>query len=88
MLSVLVVMAGRDTADPAAGDVRADDGVPPAGLLLIGGQVAHLPTGRPGPAGDPAQPAGPVPGAAEQVRDLRDVLVRLAEYQAGDRTVI
>ena len=38
-VDVLGVVAAGDAADPGAGDVRADDGVPPAGLLLVGGQV-------------------------------------------------
>ena len=66
-----------DAADPGIGDVRAGDRVPPACLLLVGGQVRHLPAGRPDPADDPPQAAGPVPGAAHQVRDLRDILVLL-----------
>ena len=69
---------------PAVGDVRAGDGVPPAGLLLVVRQVAHLAAGRLHPARDPAQPARPVPGAAHQVRDLRDVLVLLRAAVLGD----
>jgi len=73
-VNVLGVMAARDAADPTIGDVRAGDGVPPAGLLIVGGQVRHLPARRLHPPDDPPQPTGPVPGAAHQVRDLRDVL--------------
>src|SRR2546429_3999739 len=45
-VDVLRVVAARDVPDAAVRDVRADDRVPPAGLLLISGQVLHLPAGR------------------------------------------
>src|SRR6202035_5762185 len=69
-VDVLRVVAARDAADPGIGDVRAGDGVLPAGLLLVVRQVPQVPAGRPDPAGDPPQPFGPVPGPAQQVRDL------------------
>jgi hypothetical protein len=61
------------------GDVRADDGVPPAGGALGGGQVSGLTARRPRAAPDPSQPGGPAPGPAEQVGDLGNVLVFLRE---------
>jgi hypothetical protein len=60
-VDVLGVVAARPAADPAVRDVGAGDGVPPAGLLLIGGEVAHLAAGGLHSPGDPAQPAGPFP---------------------------
>src|SRR5215470_7625120 len=71
-VDVLRVVAARDAVYPAVRDVGAGDGVPPAGLPLVGGEVVHLAAGRPDPADDPAQPLRPVPGAAHQVRDLCD----------------
>ena len=47
-------------------------------------QVLRLPAGRLHPPGDPPQAAGPVPCAAHQVRDLRDVLVLLGGAVMGD----
>jgi hypothetical protein len=76
-VNVLGVMAARDAGDPAVWDVGAGDRVPPAGLLLIGSQVRHLPAGRLCSAGDPAQPAGPLAGPGHQAGDLGDVLVLL-----------
>ena len=70
--------------DPGVRDVRAGDGVLPAGLLLVVRQVPQVAAGRLDPAGDPAQPVGPVPGAGHQVRDLRDVLVLLGPAVLGD----
>ena len=63
--------------DPAVRDVRAGDGVLPAGLLLVVRQVPQVPAGRLDPPGDPPQAAGPVPGPAHQAGDLGDVLVFL-----------
>ena len=76
-VDVLGMVAARDADDPDAGDVRAGNRVPPPGLLLLVGEVPHLPAGRLDPPGDPPRAAGPVPGPAHQVRDLRDVLVVL-----------
>src|SRR5204863_8264733 len=74
----LGVVAAGHAGDPACGrDVGDDDGVPPAGGALEGGQVPGLAAGGPGAAHDPPQPGGPVPGAAGQVGDLGDVLVGL-----------
>ena len=42
-----------------------------------------MPAGRLHAAGDPAEAAGPVPGAAHQARDLRDVLVLLGAAILG-----
>src|SRR5215813_9310655 len=67
-VDVLGMVAARDAADTGVRDVRADDGVPPPGVLLVGGEVAHLPAGRLDPADDPPQAIRPVPGAAHQVR--------------------
>ena len=65
-VDVLRVVAAGNALDPGIGDVRAGDRVPPAGLLLVGGEVAHLPAGRLDAADDPAQAAGPVlrPGSS------------------------
>src|SRR5271154_4628718 len=71
------VVAARHAGDPGSRDVRAGDGVPPAGLLLVIREIPQVAAGRPDPAGDPPQSVGPVPGAAHQVGDLRDVLVVL-----------
>src|SRR5271170_7165162 len=68
-VDVLGVVAAGDAAYPGTGDVRAGDGVLPAGLLFVAGQVSQVAAGRLDPAGDPAQPVRPVPGAAHQVRD-------------------
>src|SRR6185503_3322867 len=76
-VDVLQVVAAGDALYPGVRDVRAGDGVLPAGLHLVVRQVPHVPTGRLDPAGDPPQAAGPVPGAAHQARDLRDILVVL-----------
>src|SRR4051795_4567314 len=73
----LRVMAAGDAADPAAGDAGAGHGVAPSGLLLVIGQVAHLPARRLHPAHDPAQAVRPVLRPGQQARDLRDVLVLL-----------
>src|SRR6266851_1115301 len=74
----LGVVAAGHAADPAGGgDVGDDDGVPPPGGLLEGGQVPGLPPRRPGAPHDPPQPGGPAGGAGEQVGDLGDVLVLL-----------
>jgi hypothetical protein len=62
---------------PESGDVRAGDGVLPAGLLLIVRQVAQVAARPLDPPGDPAQAIGPVPGPGHQAGDLRDVLVAL-----------
>ena len=83
-VDVLGVVAARDAAYPAVRDVRAGDGVPPPGLLLIVREIAHLAAGRFYPAGDPAQAVRPVPGAAHQVRDLRDILVLFDGAVLGD----
>jgi hypothetical protein len=69
-----------------AGCVAADGRLLPAlaaGLLLPGGEVAHLAAGRLHPPHDPPQAFGPVPGADHQVRDLRDVLVLLGRAVLG-----
>ena len=41
-VEVLGVVAARDARDPAAGDVRAGDGVLPAGLSLVVGDYLEL----------------------------------------------
>ena len=72
-----VVAAGR-AADPASGgDVGDDDGVPLLGGALEGGQVPCLAARRLGAAHNPPQPIRPGGAPAEQVGDLRDVLVFL-----------
>src|SRR5579884_2074781 len=76
-VDVLGVVAARDAADSAVRDVGAGDGVPPAGLFLVSGEVAHLAAGRLDSAGDPAQPAGPLAGPGHQAGDLGDALVFL-----------
>jgi hypothetical protein len=70
-VDVLGVVAARDAGDPGVGDVRAGDGVLPAALVLVVGQVPQVPAGRPDPPRDPEEPAGPVPRAACQPGDLR-----------------
>ena len=50
-VDVLRVVAAGDALDAGVGDVRADDRVPPAGLLLVGGEVAQ-------PAGGTASRGG------------------------------
>src|SRR5256714_14945880 len=70
--------------DPFLGDVRADDRVLPAGLLLIGGELLQVPAGWLHSPGDPAQPVRPVPGPAHQARDLRDVGVLPGAPVLGD----
>jgi hypothetical protein len=62
---------------PRGGDVGDDDGVSSAGDALEGGQVPSLLARRLGAAHDPPQPIRPALGPAEQVGDLRDVLVVL-----------
>src|SRR2546423_10184735 len=70
----LGVPAARHPLDPFLGDVRADDGVLPAGLLLIGGELLQVPAGWPSPPGGapppppPAsRPAPPGPGLPRRV---------------------
>ena len=53
-------------------------------FFSICGEVPRLPAGRLGAADDPPQPVRPVPRAAHQVRDLRDVLVFLDRAVLGD----
>ena len=55
-VDVLRVVACGDAGDPAVGDVRAGDGVLPAGFLLVVGEVPQVAAGRLDPAGDPPQP--------------------------------
>ena len=71
----LGVVAAGNVLDPGVRDVGDDDGVPPAGGPLEGGQVPGLPPRRPGAAHDPPQPGRPSGGPAEQLGDLGDVLV-------------
>jgi hypothetical protein len=74
----LGVVAAGHAGYPAGGrDVGDDDGVPPAGGALAGGQVPHLAAGRFRAPHDPPQPIGPPGGPAQQVGDLGDVLVLL-----------
>src|SRR5579859_4369311 len=82
-VDVLRVVAAGDAADAVAGDVRAGDGVLPAGFLLVVRQVAQVPARRLHPAGDPAQSFGPVPGTCHQGGDLGDVLVLLCRAVLG-----
>jgi hypothetical protein len=73
----LGVVAAGNILDPGVRDAGDDDGVPPAGGLLEGGQVPGLPAGGLGAAHDPPQPGRPPGGPAQQVGDLGDVLVVL-----------
>ena len=59
---------------PGVRHVRADHRVPPAGFLLVGGEVASSAAARASPGARSTAALRPVPGAAQQVRDLRDVL--------------
>ena len=61
-------------------DVRAGDGVLPAGLQSVRFSGTG---GRLHAAGGPPQAVRPVPGAAHQVGDLRDVLVVLGGAVLG-----
>src|SRR6202044_1044498 len=61
-VDVLRVVAARHPGDSRVRDVRAGDGVLPAGLLLVMGEVAQMPARRLHPPGDPAQAIWPVPG--------------------------
>ena len=47
-VDVLGVVTPRNPGDPGLGDVRAGDGVPPAGFLLVGDAYLELPC-QPGP---------------------------------------
>src|SRR5258708_29702343 len=69
-VDVLRVVAARDAREPVAGDVGAGDGVLPAGLLLVVGQVPQVAAGGPHPPRDPPQAGLPGPGAPPQARDL------------------
>src|SRR6185437_3723699 len=71
----LGVVAARDLRYPGVGDVRAGDGVLPARLLLVGGEVLLVPARRLHPARNPAQPVWPAFRPGHEPGDLRDVLV-------------
>jgi hypothetical protein len=60
-VDVLRVVAAGNPGDAGVRDVDADDGVPPAGLILVGGQVRHLPAGRPDRRTIQRSPAGQFP---------------------------
>src|SRR5689334_6415759 len=78
------MVAARDTGDARVRDAGADDGVLPAGLALVGGEVLHVAAGWLYPPCDPAQPAGPVLRACHEAGDLGDLLVLLGGAVLGD----
>src|SRR5450759_1020566 len=45
----LAMVAAGHAGDPGGGDVRADDGIPPSGGALEGGQLLRLAACGPGP---------------------------------------
>src|SRR5450759_5302695 len=65
----LAMVAAGHAGDPGGGDVRADDGIPPSGGALEGGQLLRLAACGPGAAHDPPQALRPAGGPAHQVSD-------------------
>src|SRR5260370_40275344 len=63
-VDVLRVVAARDAGDAGVGDVRAGDGVLPAGFPLVVRQVSQVPAGRLHPPGGASTGAPPEARAA------------------------